>query len=161
MEAELQARWWERTLPYIRVALLFAALLFLAFIGWDGLVDPGGEVATLAVRLETAAFFIACYGLITYTRAGRRWVPAVYIAGVLVATVMTMWILLKLPDGYELGHSSFLTITLAVMVIGPRRAVSIPLVLASLVIPNAGVLLLLGAGIEAAVRSPVIGGILD
>lgn len=150
IEAEIQSRLWERTLPYIRQALLLAALLFLAFIGWDNLVDPGPEAATLVERLLAAAFFIGCYMLVAYTRTGRRFLAVIYIASVLVATVMLMWILLKLPNGYVLGHSGFLTIAMVAMIIGPRLAVSMPLVLLSLVIPNAGVFLLLGTGVETA-----------
>lgn len=150
IEAEIQNRLWERTIPYIRQALLIAALLFLAFMGWDRLVNPDREISTLAERLLTAAFFTGSYTLIAGTRIGRRFVAVIYIVNVLVATVMSMWVLLKLPGGYELGHSSFLIITMVVMIIGPRLPVSVPLVLLSLVIPNAGVFLLLGAGVETA-----------
>jgi len=148
LEAEIQTRLWERTLPYIRLVLLLAALLFLGFLAWDRLMHAGGQTETLALRLATAGFFVASYWLVAHSRFGRRYIPVIYIADALVATVMALWILLKLPHGYELGHSSFLVITMVIMVIGPTRWVSIPLALASLLIPNLGVLVLIGAGVE-------------
>jgi len=134
--------------PYIRRTLLVAALLFLAFRGWDFLVDPGGGANTLPGRLAAAALFGVSYIVVAFTRTGRRYVGPIYVANTLASPFLILWIALQLPDGFILAHSSFLAVTVVAMVIGPTLRVSVPLVLSSLAVPNLGVLVLLEAGMQ-------------
>lgn len=148
-ERELQIRLWERTFPFIRNTLLAAAFLFLIFLGWDIRMDPSGPVSTLPERLAASGYFALMYALVAFTRFGRRFLKAIYIGSVLVALLATLWILLHVKGAYVPGHGAILAVTMAVIVIGPTLRVSIPLALSSLAIPDAAVLWLAHAGVEA------------
>lgn len=149
LETELRARLWERTYPFIKHTLLAASLLFLLFLGWDNRVDPSGTAGTLFERLVATGYFLAAYLLVAFTRTGRRHVRAVYVTSVLVAALLILWIFLQIQDAYVLGHGSFLAVTMAVIVIGPTMRLSIPLALATLLIPNGAILGLIQAGVDA------------
>lgn len=148
IEAEIRVRLWERSLPYVRQTLIAASVLFLVFLAWDVRVDRVGEVDTVVERVVASAFFAVSYLLVAFTRFGRAYLGAIYVVNVLMATAFLLWIFLQVPDAYMLAHSSFLAVTMVVMAIGPTLAYSVPLVLASLGIPNLVVFLCLGLGIE-------------
>jgi diguanylate cyclase (GGDEF)-like protein len=149
IEAELNFRLWERTFPFIRNALLAASLLFLMFLAWDYQVDITGAVNTLPGRLAAAGYYALMYILVTYTRAGRRRLRVIYVTSVLITPVLILWLLLQIDGAYLLGHSSFLAVTFAAIVIGPTLWVSMPLALASLIVPDAIVLWMVNTGIDA------------
>lgn len=140
VETELEVRLWERTFPIIRNTLLAASFLFLAFLGWDMRVDTSGTANTMPERLLGAGCFALMYVLVAFTRIGRRYLKLIYIIGVLLAAVLLLTILLQITVAYVLAHGSFMAIAMAVIVIGPTLRVSIPLVLAVLLIPGAVVL---------------------
>jgi len=148
IEAEIEVRLWERTLPYIRRTLLAAACLILAFLAWDIRVDPTGQANTVFERVASSAFFALSYLLVSFTRFGRRRPDVIYIVNALMAPVLLLWILMQIPGAYVLAHSAFLAVTMVVMVIGPTVRVSILLVLASLATPNVTVLLGLALGMR-------------
>lgn len=147
-ESEIDIRLWERTFPYIRQSLLAAAFLFPLFLGWDELVDTAGEADTVAERLLAGAVYGLLYLVVAFTRMGRRCIRSIYVSGILAAPLLLMCIFLQLPDGYLLGHSSFLIVPIVVMMIGPTLSVAVPLVVAALAIPSLGVFILLGAGFD-------------
>lgn len=146
VETELEVRLWERTFPIIRNTLLAASLLFLVFLGWDVRVDTSGTANTMAERLLGAGCFALMYVLVAFTRIGRRHVKQIYVSAVLLSAALLLAIMLQIEGAYVLAQGSFLAIAMAVIVIGPTLRISIPLVLAVLLIPGAVVLSLAHLG---------------
>lgn len=148
-EMQLQTRLWERTLPFIRHMFLAASCLFLVFLAWDSRVAAPGSADTVFERLVAAGYFALMYVLVSFTRAGRRYLKLIYVASVLVVSALLLWIFLQIEGAYVLGHGTFLAVIMVVIVIGPTQRIAIPLALVALVIPNALVLLMPHAGIHA------------
>ncbi|MDZ7843070.1 MAG: GGDEF domain-containing protein [Gammaproteobacteria bacterium] len=140
IETELEIRLWERRFPVVRNTLLAASFLFLVFLGWDVRVDPSGVANTLPERLLGAGCFALMYVLVAFTRIGGRHLKLIYVSGVLLSVALILVILLQIEGAYLLGHGSFLAIAMAVAVIGPTLRVSIPLVIAVLLVPGTVVL---------------------
>jgi len=146
LEKEIEVRLWERTVTYIRYALLIAAFLFVAFLGWDMLLYDPDPWRTLVARLVAAAYFLTVFYFVTWTDWGRRWIKPIYVLSIPVASLLIVWVLVQTPGAYVIGHGSFLAVTIVVILIGPNLRTSVPLAVVSLVLPNAVTLWLIDSG---------------
>lgn len=121
----------ERSIPFVRVSLPLAAMLYLLFLQWDALIDPQSIPATLAVRLPFCALALLVFAS-TYSPIFVRIAQATLASLVVLGAAGVLAVLAILPDGFMLGVAGLILVVMYAC--GFLRLLFVPALIACAVI---------------------------
>lgn len=130
-ERQFQAEYARRSIPFVRVSLPIAVVLFLLFLSWDSIIDPSALPYTLAVRLAFCAVAIGVL-LLTFTDWFVRRAQIVLSLTLIAGATSVLVVLYIVPDGFTLGIGGVLLVIMYAF--GFFRLLLVPAAIACVVI---------------------------
>lgn len=109
--------------PYVRGVLAFLVFAVLGFGAWDFYLAPNAISRTWPLRLGAVVFLAVCWFFRRHPFVSSRWRAMAWCVNCVLFCVLLL-ILVRLPDGPELGVGGLLLSALLFRVHSPRMAAS-------------------------------------